>query len=353
MLTNVNLTTQVLFNRLQTDLERLQTRFADSVGEVANGRRANLADLLGGSGAALFGLKAAVTHADGQVDRIGIVETRLAVMQSALSKTRSVTENFDFRRVLDDATNTAGFGALVRQAATDSIEQVLSTMNASVSGRYLFSGLAVDQPPMQQTNGMVAAVEGVVAAHVTAAGGQITTTAQVDGLLAEVASMFDDTHANPALHYSGQIYQGAPDATDDLSFSDGNGRRITYGAKASEAGVRQLLEGLHLFAAVQKDDGQMSETAYQHFAGAAVGTLDASTAGIVAIEARLGLVQADTTSFREEQRASLLILQSRISAIQDADPTEAATNLASLETQLQASFLATSRILRLSLANVL
>ena len=64
-------------------------------------------------------------------------------------------------------------------------------------------------------------------------------------------------------------------------------------------------------------------------------------------------MQADTTSFREEQRASLLILQSRISAIQDADPTEAATNLASLETQLQASFLATSRILRLSLANVL
>ena len=165
--------------------------------------------------------------------------------------------------------------------------------------------------------------------------------------------MFDDTHANPALHYSGQIYRGAPDATDDLSFSDGNGRRITYGAKASEGGVRQLLEGLHLFAAVQKDDGQMSETAYKHFAGAAVGTLDASTAGIVAIEARLGPVQADTTSFREEQRASLLILQSRISAIQDADPTEAATNLASLETQLQASFLATSRILRLSLANVL
>jgi flagellar hook-associated protein 3 FlgL len=353
MLNNVHLTTQVLFSRLQSDLQRLQGRFADSVGEVSNGKRANLADLLGGSGAPLFGLKAAVTHANGQIDRIGIVETRLSVMQSALRNSRSVTETFDFRRVLDDATNTAGFGGLVQQAASAGIDQVLNSLNASVSGRYLFSGQAVDQAPMQQTNGMIAAVQGVVASHVTAAGGQITSTAQVDSLLAEVASMFDDSHANPALHFSSQIYQGAPDTTNDLSFSDGNGRRITYGAKASEPGIRDLLEGLHLFTAVQRNDGQMSETAYRRFAGAAVGKLDQSTAGIVAVEARLGLVQADTTSFREEQQASLLVLQNRISVIQDADPTEAATTLASLETQLQASFLATSRILRLSLANVL
>ncbi len=348
-----NLTTQVLFDRLQGDLQRLQSRFADSVSEVANGKHANLADLLGGSGAPLFGLKAAAAHADGQIDRVGIVETRLTMMQAALQHSRGVTDTFDFRRVLDDATNTAGFGVLVRQAATDGIDQVLSTMNAAVNGRFLFSGQAVDQAPMRQTNGMIAAVQGVVASHVGAAGGQMTTTAQVDSLLAEIASMFDDTYPNPALHFSGEVYQGAPDASADLSFSDGNGRRITYGAKATEAGVRDLLEGLHLFAAVQRGDGQMNEQAYRHFAGAAVATLDRSTAGIVGIEARLGLVQTDTASFREDQQASLLVLQNRIAAIEDADPTEAATSLASLETQLQASFLATSRILRLSLASVL
>ena len=166
-------------------------------------------------------------------------------------------------------------------------------------------------------------------------------------------SMFDDTHADPALRFTGQIYQGAPDATEDLSVDDGTGRAITYGAKASEDGIRTLLEGLHLLAAVQKNDGQFGDAAYRRLATATVGMIDTGSNKIVGIEARLGLVQSDTASFRTEQQATAALLETRISALQDADPYEAATKLASLETQLQASYLATSRILRLSLANVL
>ena len=206
---------------------------------------------------------------------------------------------------------------------------------------------------MKQPNTMLAAVESVVASNVSAAGGRIETAAQVDSLLAEVASMFDDTNANPTLNFTGQIYQGAPDASADLSVSDGNGNRLVYGAKASEEGVRTLLQGLYLYAAVQKADGQFGAAAYKRFAGATVDMIDDGVAGVVSIEARLGLVQRNIESFREEQQASLVILQGRITGIENVDPTEAATTLAQLETQLQASFLATSRILRLSLANVL
>lgn len=352
MISNANLTTQVLFGRLQRDLDGLQSRFADRVGEVSSGKRANLADLLGGSGAPLFGLKASAEQARGHMERIGIVETRLSVMQSSLQRVRNSTEGFDYRKIQDDFTNTAGFGVLQRQAAETSIEQVLSAMNVAVDGRYLFSGLAVDQPPMDQGNAMLAEVETVVATHVAAAGGRIDTGAQVDALLAEITSMFDDTHANPALRFSGQIYQGAPDASPDLSFDDGTGRSITYGAKASEGGIRTLLEGLHMLAAVQKEDGQFSDAAYRRFADATVSRIDSGKVGIIGVESRLGLVETDIDTFREEQQSALFILEGRISAIQDADPTEAATKLASLETQLQASFLATSRILRLSIANV-
>ena len=351
MLGNANLTTQVLFNRLQSDLGRLQGRFADRVGEVATGKRADLADRLGDSAAALFGLQASTSQARGHIDRIGLVETRLSVMQSSLQSVRGVADGLEYRKILDGAANTAGFGALQKQAATEGIARVISTLNAAVDGRYLFSGLAVDVAPMQQDNGMLAEVETVVASHVAAAGGRIDTPAQVDALLAEVGSMFDDSHPNPALRFTGQIYQGAPDATADLAFDDGTGRAITYGAKASEGGVRALLEGLHLLAAAQKDEGQFSDAAYQRLAEVTVGKLDSGTNAITGIEARLGLVQRDTATFREEQQASIAVLERRISALQDADPTEAATKLASLETQLQASFLATSRVLRLSLAN--
>jgi|GEM_PF-6017813 len=353
MLGNGNLTTQVLFNRLQTDLGRLQGRFADRVGEVASGKRADLADRLGDSAASLFGLRASLTHSGGIIDRMGIVETRLAVSQTSLQNVRATAEGLNYRQILDDAVNTPVYGTLQKQGATDAIAKVLSTLNTAVDGRQLFSGLAVDTPPMIQENTMLAEVETVIAAHVTAAGGQIVTDAQVDGLLAEIASMFDDTHANPALHFSGQIYQGAPDATADLAFDDGTGRPITYGAKASEDGPRALLEGLHLLAAVQKSEGQFGRDAYRRFAEATVAKLDSGTVGVVEIEARLGLVQSDTARVREEQQAASVVLGNRIADLQEADPVEAATKLAALETQLQASFLATSRILRLSLANSL
>lgn len=351
MLGNANLTTQVLFNRLQTDLGRLQGRFADRVGEVATGRRADLADRLGDSAAPLFGLQASATQARGHLERIGLVETRLSVMQSSLQHVRDVADGLDYRKILDDVGNTSGFGTLMRQSATEGIARIASSLNAAVDGRHLFAGLAVDTPPMRQDNTMLAAVEGVVASHVTAAGGRIETAAEVDALLAEVGRVFNDSHADPALRFTGQLYQGAPDATPDLSFDDGSGRAITYGAKASEGGVRDLLEGLHLLAAVQKDDGQFSDAAYRRLAEATVGRIDRGSNRITGIEARLGLVQADTASFREEQQATVVVLERRISALRDADPTEAATRLAALETQLQASFLATARILRLSLAN--
>jgi len=351
MLSNANLTTQVLFSRLQTDLDRLQGRFADTVGEVATGKRADLADRLGDSAASLFGLQASRTHARGHIDRIGIVETRLSVTQTALQHLRGTTEGLQYRQLLDETVNTDGYGTLQRQGATAGIAQVLSTLNSAVDGRYLFAGQAVDTPPMIQDNTMLTEVETVVANHVAAAGGRIETTAQVDALLAEVTSMFDDSHANPALHFSGQLYQGAADATADLSFDDGTGRAITYGAKASEGGVRSLLEGLHLLAAVQKDEGQFGAAAYKQLAAATVSKIDAGSNAITGIEARLGRGQSDTNTFREEQQASIVTLGNRIANLQEADPTEAATRLASLETQLQASFLATSRILRLSLAN--
>ncbi|MCA8926758.1 MAG: hypothetical protein KDC18_01725 [Alphaproteobacteria bacterium] len=353
MLGNANLTTQVLFSRLQSDLDRLQGRFADRVGEVASGKRADLADRLGDSAASLFGLQASLTKAQGHRDRIGVVDTRLNVMQSALQQVRGLTGGLEYQKILDDVANTPTFGALQKQAATEAISRTLSTLNAAVDGRSLFSGLAVDTPPMRLDNAMLSDVETVVATHVAAAGGRIETAAQVDALLAEIGSMFDDTHADPALRFTGQIYQGAPDATEDLSVDDGTGRAITYGAKASEDGIRTLLEGLHLLAAVQKNDGQFGDAAYRRLATATVGMIDTGSNKIVGIEARLGLVQSDTASFRTEQQATAALLETRISALQDADPYEAATKLASLETQLQASYLATSRILRLSLANVL
>lgn len=351
MLATPHLSTQALFSRLQTDLGRLQGQLAERAGEVATGKRADLADRLGGAAAPLFGLQGRMAQARGHIDRTGIVESRLSVMQAALQQARGVAGGINYRSILDEAANTPALGGLQKQAATQGIGRILSALNASAGGRYLFGGLAVDTPPMQSADGMLAAVEGAVARHAAAAGGRIETPAQADALLAEIASMFDDSHPDPTLRFTGRLYRGAPDTTPDLSFDDGSGRAITYGAKASEDGVRALLEGLHLLAAVQKGDSRFGDAAYRRVAEATVGRIDAGVAGIVATEARLGLAQNDAAAFREEQQGAIAILEGRIGALQDADPAETAAKLAALETQLQASFLATARILRLSLAN--
>ena len=104
-------------------------------------------------------------------------------------------------------------------------------------------------------------------------------TGDVPGLLAELDTVFDDSHPDPTRRHTTAFYQGSlatePDLVDQLD-EDG---RIIYGLKAKRGRLSRHRQGLHMLAAVRYGDTAMTEAAYRDYATAAAERLHRGEGG--------------------------------------------------------------------------
>jgi flagellar hook-associated protein 3 FlgL len=197
--------------------------------------------------------------------------------------------------------------------------------------------------------GVIGAVIGDAAA---AAGGQLDV-GDIAGLLADLDAVFDDSHPDPTRRFSSALYQGSPAAEPDLAGQLGEDARITYGLKASEQAFRDILQGLHMLAAVQYGDPVMTEAAYREFATAAAERLQEGLGRLIDLAARTGQNQALVATNQERLDVARDLYNRQIVELERRDPYEAATLLMTLEKQLEASYLVTARMNELSLTSYL
>ena len=116
--------------------------------------------------------------------------------------------------------------------------------------------------------GPAGVIDAVIGDAAAAAGGQIDS-GDVPGLLAELDTVFDDSHPDPTRRYTTAFYQGSLATEPDLVGQLDEDGRITYGLKANELAFRDIVQGLHMLAAVRYGDAAMTEAAYRDYATAA------------------------------------------------------------------------------------
>jgi flagellar hook-associated protein 3 FlgL len=196
---------------------------------------------------------------------------------------------------------------------------------------------------------VVAAVIGDAA---TAAGGQIDV-GDVAGLLAELDAVFDDSHPDPTRRFTDAFYQGSPAAEPDLVGQLDEDGRLTYGVKAEQAAFRDIMQGLHMLAAVRYGDAEMTEAAFRDYATAAAERLQQGLGKLVDLAARTGQNQALVAANQERLEVAKDLYNRQIVELEERDPYEAATMLTALEHQLEASYLLTARMNELSLTSYL
>lgn len=273
------------------------------------------------------------------VDDVRAYQENLSLAEGRSQATQTALNNFsvDSNRIATDTLSAIGrgdTGTLSIQAtdARSALSSIFAGLNSSFGGRALFGGDETNRPPLTSPEQLISDVETIIAGATDAADAE----AQLD-------TYFND----PAGGFATNIYQGGAGRAPLVEIAPGI--RVDTSARADDQPIKDMIRGLVSIAtspsATFADRNAFIETSANRTLGADV-LVTEQRAGIGANEARI-------VAARERYDSEETILVSLYNDKTARDPYEAASELRLLETQLEAAYLLTSRLARLSLSNYL
>jgi flagellar hook-associated protein 3 FlgL len=337
-------------------LEAMQTQLNQLTNEVSSGTKTNPAGAMGANAGLLYrlhmdadqhtALQTAATSAGNQLDAI---QGALTSMDSVVQAVATATVNV--------ASATGGGETAIATQAQSAMSQVLGLLNTQYNGKALFAGDATGGLPMQAAdapNGPLAAGAGVLSAAVAAKGGPLSQS-DISGLLTGpngLASVFDDTNANPSARFSGAFYT----ATDDGKPSKvpiSGGQTVQYDIKGNQPAFRDLLKGLSMLSMLNAPSSQLDDSAKTELLKQAGTVINQAQTELTAKQGELGVTQARLQNVVDMQTAAGKATTTQILGYEQADTYGDAEKLTSLQTQMQASYAITAQISQLSLVHYL
>ena len=317
--------------RLSSAVGELRQQAEKSRTEVVTGRKSDIPRALG---AGMFDaqlLRSAIDGAGLHREAISRLAIRAEIAQRALSEVSSGAAQLNAELL---AALGRGDEAAVAVSSTESrarIETAFSRLNVRVEGLSLFAGDAADQNALTSADQLLLDVSSIY-----------TGAASSSQLEADLDFYFND----PAGGFATSIYTGGAGALGSFEISDGEHASAT--AKANEPAIKDLLRGLAVIAVA----GSAPPSTYRDASLASAGSHVLNGAdGIVEISTRIGIDEkrANDAGVRlDEEEPALAAAYNALTAV---DPYEAASRLQAIESQVEASYVLTSRLARLSLAN--
>lgn len=256
--------------------------------------------------------------------------------------------------VLDAIVNQTEKGEVeldsIRRLAENSFDFIVDTLNLKDGDAYIFSGSDTTQQPIIDT-GSVDAFFGDL--NLQWSSGLLTVNPPNTDIAEEYISR----------------YRNIPDTTMGLSGSLVNAKQvyvraddtveINYTVLANDQSFKDIIAAVtamkniaNLDSAPGADDHEQKDNFFKVFndvanlISGAVDTLDLQSF-------RLGTAVAQLDEVKQRHIYEKNVLQSTISDVEDIDLNEAAVQIQSLNTQLQASYQVTALVSRLSLSNFL
>jgi len=254
---------------------------------------------------------------------------------------------------------------------TDNVQTLLSKID-SISGTSTPSTVSGGVVTLQSNNGAPLTVtvsnssSPAAAAAATAAFAALgfssgTATATTPPLrvgsspLGSATTLVSGTAANTVSWYTGGTTTGSARATQVAQI--GPTQTVDYGIQANEEGIRSQLQSIAVFAAFTASPSNSNAQAQVAALSQTVGTSLSSAAPgqqtIQDIQSDLANAQTTMASATSLQTQTQTALQTLVSNIETVSPDQAASEMLSLQTELQASYETTSTLAQLSLVKYL
>ena len=216
-----------------------------------------------------------------------------------------------------------------------------STTNTADNLRGALSGLLADHADIE-----------LRAASAVAAGDMFfdTVPPQYVADPAGTPSAQADDPAAPALI---QWYLGDTDADPRAGASAkvSDSTEIEYGVRADEAGIKDTIKGLALYASIGFAETTNEVAMYRVFADTVAGNLSVAGAGMKSLIGEIGIKEETLVSIKTHHESFKTLTNNQLVAIEGVDFYEASARLSAYDTQLKASYQVTNRLHQLSLVN--
>ncbi len=307
--------------KTQDSLDRVQI-------QLSTGAKAEVYSEISGNANRLLLVENAFVRTQQFNRNIQGVQLRTEMMDSTL--TQMVDLATEFKSLLLSATSAENYNEFdVDGQAQDLLERFSNLLNVEADGKYLFAGTATTTQPS------------VVPSPLTAPSNAGTSPA----FTPEDPSLF--TPADPEWQDFYGFYQGN---NGTLSVRIAEDQVINYGITANEQPFVDLMYSLRLAATFNDGSDPGSELARLN---SALDSVTTAVDGIIDRQSRLGQQMRTVDMERIRNEDTIGRFSDLIGEIEATNIPEAATQLSQFQTQLEASYLVTTRLRQASIINFL
>lgn len=317
---------------IQQSVSSIRERLDSVRSEAVTGRVADVGRAVNGDTGKVDRLTEALAYAEDRVSVLSFEGNRARSAQDVLTAVRDTTEG-----VRGDALLAlSASGSISDEAAAitglSGFQDAVGRLNSEFGGRSLFGGDA-GVTPLADADVILDDLRTLVAAAPT-----------TDAALVDIAAYFDD----PAGGFATNRYLGGDGAAPTVELS--RTERVATSVGANDDALRDTLRGLALVAL----SGEAADAdAQDSFLQAGADRLGSSIEDVIELQSRIGTREERIASAQVGYEAQITSLTLANNALTGRDQAEAATEMRLLESQLEASYLTTSRLANLSLVNYL
>lgn len=291
----------------------------------------------------------------GQAQELGALKSKLGTVENYTEALKAAANRTDLyalslEKIIDLATDAkdmmiknrdpffARTAAPATQAAT-LLDQIGSILQTRDGDRYIFSGANYNTNPLNARLSDLPAIYG--AGAVPGVDYDVPFQPVPDSVPLDQP---------PYLNLGGDV-DNYYDINSVGLYVDDN-ERLSYGVSAVEPGFQRVIDAVLRFRDATADLG-VDDPNYQARVDDAAKQLDLALSDLKSTASRNGYKQQHLGEVQERHARAVDLLKIRIGGIQDADAAEVATSIAGLQSALEASYMVSSRMLRLSLVNYL
>jgi len=313
-----------ILGRTNTNLAQIQNLQR----QIATGERARAYSEISEDSNRLLSTENMFRETDQYMKNIDNVRLRVDMMDDSMQQITDLAT--EFRALLVNATSAENYSQFdMQNQALDMMGRLETLMNKQVDGKYIFSGTATSTRPVVRPDPL--------------------TPPSNDGGVNGNFIPFDKTALTPAdpeyAEYFG-YYQGN---TDLLEVRTDDGQTVEYGIHGGESGFEDLMFAMRLAATFEAGPAGEELSRLEN----ALQMTSDSIGQIVDRHSQFGLQLQEMDRIYDAHSNTKLSLEDIIVEIEGTDVPTAITRLTTLETTVQASYLAVTRMQNTSLLNFL
>jgi flagellar hook-associated protein 3 FlgL len=328
----------------------LQSQLVKAQNELASGEVDDLGLSLGNETGQTFDLSQQQSLLQTTIDTNNGVSTRLAAVQNAADGLQSSAQTL--LKALIGAQAGSISQSLAQSQAQGNLQDLISGLNTSVAGQYVFGGDNTGtmpitnyfaNPPAANKQAVDSAFSAAFATTQSGAGVQsITPAAMTSFLQNQFAALFQGTNwsTNWSSATNGPIDNRiAPSETVDTSVS------------ANRPAAQNLAMAYTMVADL--GTANLSSQTFQAVVAQATQLIGQATQQLTQMQASVGIMQASITNANNTMTIQMNVLSSQLNQMERVSPYDLSTQITQLTTQLEASYSLTARLQNLSLVTYL